>query len=236
VAALLTPLGGPAHRKAESGNEHYRAGELDLALADYTEAQVDAPEAAELHYDIGNVLYRQGDYAGAAEAFERALGSAGPALQPQAAYNLGNAQFQQQEFSKAAESYRRALEAVPADADAKRNLELALRALEQASRSKPESQPGQPESQPKQQQKPPQNEPPQSGPGSPSPAPSPGAGPGASPSGRPEPAGGSAGETAMTPEQAARMLDGVADAERAARQEEAARAARATDAAREKDW
>ena len=32
---------------------------------------VEAPEAPQLYYDIGNVLYRQGDYEGAAEAFTR---------------------------------------------------------------------------------------------------------------------------------------------------------------------
>jgi len=234
VGALLTPLGGPAHRKTEAANEHYLAGELDLALAGYTEAQVAAPEAAELHYDIGNVLYRQADYAGAAEAFERALVSAGPGLQPRVAYNLGNAQFRQQEYSKAAESYRHALESVPGDADAKRNLELALRALEQQSRSKSEPQPSPPE----QANEPKQNEPqdPQQGQGSPAPESSPGAGQGASPSPRPEPTAGGAAETSMTPEQAARLLDGAAEAERAARQQEAERAARAGDPAREKDW
>jgi tetratricopeptide (TPR) repeat protein len=241
LAALLTPLGGPAHRKTESGNDHYLAGDLDLALAQYTEAQVAAPDAAELHYDIGNVLYRQADYAGAAEAYERALATANPALRPFAAYNLGNARFQQKEYSKAAESYRRALEEVPSDADAKRNLELALRALEQQSKSesKPDSNKDkdkdkdkdskQDEQQQQQQQK------------------DDGKGPGPSPSPSAEPQGGDSkpkkpqpsprpGAGQMTPDQAARLLDGAADSERDAKKKEAERLAHGGDAAREKDW
>jgi tetratricopeptide (TPR) repeat protein len=240
AASLLTPLGGPAHRKTEEGTERYLAGELDRALAIYTEAQVAAPDAPELHYDIGNVLYRQGDFAGAAEAYERALVSAGPALKPLAAYNLGNAQFRQEEFSKAAESYRRALEFAPADPDAKRNLEIALRALEQQQKSEPQGRPDadegnqeqqepqsggdkgnpeQQEQQKQQEQKRRENERDQDQ------QQQPGEGEGPSPT-----------DGSMTPEQAARLLDGAADAERAARKEEAERAARVGDRSREKDW
>ena len=226
LASLLTPLGGPAHRKTEQGNEHYLADELDRALAAYTEAQVAAPDAAELHYDIGNVLYRQGDFPGAAEAFERALVSAGPELKPMAAYNLGNAQFRQQEFAKAAESFRRALEHAPGDRDAKRNLELALRALEQ---QPPQGEGPQPEEKedgpPQEQPQPPQpQQEDEKGPqGAPSPSPSASPGPGR-------------GSSPMTPEQATRLLDGAADEERAAKREEAARAARGGERSREKDW
>jgi Ca-activated chloride channel family protein len=231
LAALFESLGGPAHRKTATGNRHYDAGDLERALAAYTEAQVDAPDAAELHYDIGNVLYRQADFEGAVEAFERALASAGPALRADAAFNLGNARYRQKEFAEAVEAYRRALEARPADGDAKRNLELALRALEAQSRQEPEKQDGEQKPEP---QPPPSPAPSDAGQPSPdpSPKPQPSPGGGAGPSPSPRPADGS-----MTPDQAERLLDGAADAEREARQDEAARAAsRAGDARREKDW
>jgi Ca-activated chloride channel family protein len=57
--------------------------------------------------------------------------SAPAELAPHAAYNLGNARYRQQEFQDAVEAYERALREAPEDRDAKRNLELALRALEQ---------------------------------------------------------------------------------------------------------
>ena len=59
LAGVLTLLGGEAHRKTEKGNRLYLNGANEDALRSYTEAQLAAPEAPQLHYDIGNVLYRQ---------------------------------------------------------------------------------------------------------------------------------------------------------------------------------
>ena len=130
LGAVALPFGGGAHRKTEEGNQSYLDGEYDEALRAYTEAQVRAPQAAELYYDIGNVLYRQGDYEGAAEAYTRALLEGQPALQNAAAFNLGNARYHLEQYDDAVSSYERALRLAPQDADAKRNLELALRARE----------------------------------------------------------------------------------------------------------
>jgi len=188
VATALLPLGGSAYRMTERGNEHYSDGRYADALRAYTEAQVDAPETAELYYDIGNVLYRQDDYEGAAEAFTRALDGASPGLVGPAAYNLGNSRFRQQDYQAAVEAFERALLADSTDMDTKRNLELALQALERQRRQQQgedeeEEPPEEPEDQPSPE--PPEGEPPP-----------------------PEP------EAQMTPEQAERMLDGLEEQER----------------------
>lgn len=131
LAGLSTLLGGEAHRRTEKGNRLYLKGQQDPALSEYQKAQASIPEAPQLHYDIGNVLYRQENWAGAAEAYEHALGVAGPELSAAAAYNLGNALFHDEKYDEAVKAYTRALKGAPADGDAKHNLELALRALEQ---------------------------------------------------------------------------------------------------------
>jgi tetratricopeptide (TPR) repeat protein len=131
AAGLSSLVGGEAHRRTESGNAHYRKGENDPAMTDYQKAQAKLPEAPQLHYDIGNVLYRQENWKGAAEAYEQALAAAGPELAPKAAYNLGNALFHDEKYDEAVKAYTRALRSAPTDADAKHNLEMALRALEQ---------------------------------------------------------------------------------------------------------
>src|SRR5262249_43514532 len=80
----------------------------------------------------------------AAEAYERALGAAASDLAPKAAYNLGNALFKDEKYDDAVKAYMRALKAAPKDADAKHNLELALRALQeqkQKQQQKPQQQP-----------------------------------------------------------------------------------------------
>jgi tetratricopeptide (TPR) repeat protein len=232
LAALLSPFGGKAHRMTEDGNRHFELGEFAEALTDYTEAQVVAPESPRLHYDVGNVLYKQGDYEGAAEAFTRALVTAPAGLAPFAAYNLGNSRFQQEEFQAAADSYRRSLETRPDDLDAKRNLELALRALEQQ-----QQQDQQPNESSDQQQ---ENDPQQSG------EPDPAAEPRTSEGGdndSQEPQQGEDPATAeevpdgMTAEQAERLLDSLADEEKKnLEQERQRKAAAARGKRREKDW
>lgn len=192
LSLALLPFGGSAYRKAEQGNRQYLNGLYDDALRAYTEAQVDRPEAAELYYDIGNVLYRQNDFEGSAEAFTRALADASADLVGLAAYNLGNARFRQEDYQAAVEAYQMALVADSTDLDAKRNLELALRALE---RQQQEQQPpGQDEQEPNpQEQEQPEPEEEQQP---------------ENPSEQPEP------EQQMTPEQAERMLDGLEEQER----------------------
>jgi tetratricopeptide (TPR) repeat protein len=131
AAGLSTLLGGEAHRRTEKGNAEYLKKQNDAAMLEYQKAQAVIPEAAQLHYDIGNVLYRQENWAGAAQAYQSALAAAGPDLSQRAAYNLGNALFHDEKYDEAVKAYTRALKGAPADADAKHNLEMALRALEQ---------------------------------------------------------------------------------------------------------
>jgi Ca-activated chloride channel family protein len=218
-AALLTPLGGAAHRKTEKGNELFEQGQFDEALRAYTDAQVDAPDSPELSYNIGNVLYRQGDFQGAAEAFTRALLSGSEQLVPKTAHNLGNARFQQEEYDEALKAYERALRAAPDDLDSKRNLELVLRALQQQEPPPPNDEPGEGEQQPQ-------------------PAPSPRPEPSSEGEDGQEPPPGSPQEPApegMTPEQAAQLLDGAGDQELEALRQERSKSS-APDRTPEKDW
>src|SRR5262249_29824722 len=94
LAGVAALLGGEAHRRPEQGKAEYLKGKNDAALEEYQKAQGVLPNSPQIHYDLGTVLYRQENWAGAAEAYEQALGAAGPDLAPKAAYNLGNALFQ----------------------------------------------------------------------------------------------------------------------------------------------
>ncbi len=210
LAGWLSFLGGPAHRKTEKGNGLYEEGAYEEALRAYTEAQIAAPEAPELHYDIGNVLFRQGNLEASAEAFDRALGSAPQSLAPIAAYNLGNSLYEQGRYDEAARAYVRALRQAPGDRDAKRNLELALRALQQR-----QPRPSQARSGPSEQQPPGDRG---AGAGSP-----------ARPRERSTPG-------QMTAQEAERLLDRLADEERESLERARERRARQLERTREKDW
>ncbi len=61
-ALVVAQLLGPAEdRTTKAGNDAYSEGELDEALKNYTQAQVEHPDALELHYNIGNVQFRKDD-------------------------------------------------------------------------------------------------------------------------------------------------------------------------------
>jgi tetratricopeptide (TPR) repeat protein len=70
-------------------------------------------------FNLGNVLYQGGDYAGAADRYQQAL-QAGP--NPDALYNLGNAQFKLGQVGRAVISYQRARFLKPRDGDIAANL------------------------------------------------------------------------------------------------------------------
>lgn len=215
LAGALGPFGGAAHRRTEEGNRRYEAQEYEDALRAYTEAQVDLPEAPELFYDIGNVLYRQGDLAGAEEAWTRAMSAADRNLLADIAHNLGNAHYQRQAYQEAAEAYRQALAARPEDRETKRNLELALRRLE----AKQQEQQEQQDSEAGDEKDEEQERPPESGPES-----------GQESRGE-EPSG-----DGMTREEAERLLDSLEAEEKKNLKEAEEERAAAAGSGREKDW
>ena len=142
---LLSPVTAPellasARSKNREGNRLYEKKKYDEALKRYTEAQLEAPDAPQLHYNLGNVLFRKGDLEKARDEYRRALASADPGLDPGAIYNLGNTFFTQQEYKDAVAAYQRALRLSPSDPDAKRNLELALLRMKQQQQPKQQPQ------------------------------------------------------------------------------------------------
>jgi Ca-activated chloride channel family protein len=146
---LLVGAAGPSTHVAE-GNRKYTAGDLAGALSDYTAAQIDDPDSPGVRYNLGNVLFRQGEFARAAEEYRQALTSADPELRARARFNLGNARFMAKEYQQAADEFVGVLKERPEDADAKRNLELALAALR---KPPPEKSPNQKPSEDKKDQK-----------------------------------------------------------------------------------
>ena len=231
LAGVSTFLGGEAHRRTEQGNKAYQQGKNDAALESYQKAQTIVPEAPQLHYDLGNVLYRQENWAGAAEAYERALGAAGTDLAPKAAYNLGNALFKDEKYDDAVKAYMRALKAAPRDSDAKHNLELALRALQEQK----QKQQQQKQQQPPKDQKKDQDQQPQSGgdqkqkQGDQKQGAGDDKAKGDKPQPQPKP-----GE--MSREDANKLLDRLNDEEKQNVKKQAARVAKAGERKPEKDW
>jgi tetratricopeptide (TPR) repeat protein len=135
VVILMLPLFGftfldPVAKKNEAGNDLFDKGEYDAALAQYLDAQRNAPSRLELGFNVGDALYKQGKYDEAAQALGRVLESENQSLSAGAYYNLGNTFFRQEKYQEAVGAYKKALMMNPNDQDAKVNLELALEKLQ----------------------------------------------------------------------------------------------------------
>ena len=131
TALVLGQILGPAKEKStREGNERYQEGKLDEALQSYTRAQVDHPEAPELHYDIGNVQYRKGDKEKALEEYKAALGAKNETGR-RASFNSGNVHYAGEKWKEAVTAYSDALRIDPSDVEARQNLEMALQKLEE---------------------------------------------------------------------------------------------------------
>jgi tetratricopeptide (TPR) repeat protein len=122
----------------ERGNRLYREGRYAEAVEAYQAALAAGKTSPELHYNLGTALLRLGRYDDAQQQLGQALSGVDPELRNRALYNLGNRfledaragsdpQVQGKLLDSAIEAYKRALRMRPSDADAKWNLEMALR-------------------------------------------------------------------------------------------------------------
>ncbi|MEO8084292.1 MAG: VWA domain-containing protein [Ardenticatenales bacterium] len=138
--ALILPTTAGCSRQAaldvRAGNTALAAGDDKGALALYSSAAEAAPERPEPAYDQGVARLAGGDFSGARRDLERALIGARGALSAFTWYNLGTAALMAGELDVAVDALSEALRLTPDDAEAKRNLELALAARNAATAEK----------------------------------------------------------------------------------------------------
>ena len=153
MAYSLTGCGEPsASDYVQQGNTLYAEEKYGMALQEYKEAVLLAPDRPEPQINLGNTRYQLGDYLGAIEAPNSVLEDADPATQALIYYNQGNAHFRMNEFDAAIEAYKQTLRRTPDDQDAKYNLELAQKILEQQQQQQQQAGGGEGQPQPEQGQ------------------------------------------------------------------------------------
>lgn len=129
-------------RDTETGNRLYREGEFERAAAEYQRALERGERSPALHYNLGTALLRLGRYEEARQQLELATRAEEPEIRQRAHYNAGNTDLdpaftapateaRREQLQRAVAAYREALRLDPADEDAKWNLELAERLLQQ---------------------------------------------------------------------------------------------------------
>ncbi len=138
--------------QVKEGNRLYAQGRFTEAHEKYLDALRDAPDSPLIRFNDGNALYQTEEYQKALEAYGGAIGSGDRELVSQGWYNLGNALYRQQQLRDALEAYKQSLRADPTDVDAKHNLELVLKQLQQQQQGQEGQQQQQDQRQPEQQQ------------------------------------------------------------------------------------
>jgi Ca-activated chloride channel homolog len=115
-----------------SGNDAYKRGNFAMADSLYGRSLAEAPKFEEALFNQGDALYRQGDFDGAVEKFQKlSTESKDASLKAAAYHNLGNSLLSKEEFGPAAEAYKNALRTDPKDEDSRYNLAYANKMLQQ---------------------------------------------------------------------------------------------------------
>lgn len=117
--------------RTERTIEAYREGDGARAVATSETAHRLAPDDPLTGFNAGTANLSAGRARKASRLLEKAAKDAPAGLAPSAWYNLGNARLAAADPAAAVEAYKQALLRNPDDAEAKHNLEIALREREQ---------------------------------------------------------------------------------------------------------
>lgn len=142
AVCLTLMLVVPCQLKAESlasknkeGNRLFAQGKYEAAEKAYLDAQVKNPGTPEILYNLGNSLIRQKKNEQGMQALRQSIDKGNTEIKKNSWYNTGNALFSMGNFRDSAGAFIEALRLDPGDMDAKHNLELALKKLQQQNRS-----------------------------------------------------------------------------------------------------
>jgi Ca-activated chloride channel homolog len=120
-----------AGSKNKEGNRHFDEGKYEEALKAYLEAQAKEQDRPELLYNVGNTFIRQKKYDQALQSLRQVTSKGDKGLQASSWFNAGNALFETGKFGDSAQAYIQSLRLNPADREAKHNLELALKKMQE---------------------------------------------------------------------------------------------------------
>ncbi len=150
AVAGLRPVGGD---EAMAGREHYLSGDFEQALDKFEEALIQAPEDPLISLALGETLFQLERFEEAGVEFERALDLAEDStLKAEALYNRGTSRLAAGETALAIEDLLSSLQWDQDQPDARHNLEIGLRRLEQEQEQEQQDQQEQGEDEDQQKQ------------------------------------------------------------------------------------
>jgi Ca-activated chloride channel family protein len=120
-------------------DELYEQGRFAEAEKAYARLDMDHPKDSRYRYNRGCAAYQNADYQGAMAALNSvSKRTKDKEMRFRATYNLGNTAFKLGDMESAVQYYKRAILSKPDSEDARYNLELALRKLEEQKKEKTE--------------------------------------------------------------------------------------------------
>ena len=118
-------------KEVRKGNREFRKGDYKNSDIDYRRAVVKDSTSLAAQYNLGNTLYKSGDYAQAASTYEKVKEAASESdYAADWNYNVGNAAASQKNWQAAVDAYKEALLRNPGDLDAKENYIYARKMLQ----------------------------------------------------------------------------------------------------------
>ena len=125
--------------QVRGGNRDYNKGKYHAAEINYRKALDIKPLLNEAEFNLGNSLYMQENYSEAALSYlATAERSSDNKIKASSFYNLGNCLYSAEKYGEAVEAYKESLRKNPTD-EARHNLELAKKMLQQSGQDKQKS-------------------------------------------------------------------------------------------------
>ncbi len=148
-------------KNVRKGNKEYLQQKYADASELYGKALGENPASKEATFNQGNTLYRQKDWAASVEQYQHflTLEQENPAVASEAWHNVGNTMLQQKDLQKSMEAYKMALRLNPEDDEARYNLAVVQKMLQDQEQEQQDQE--QQEDQEQEQQQDPQGDSPQ---------------------------------------------------------------------------
>jgi tetratricopeptide (TPR) repeat protein len=133
LCAVNSAVFSSVYGDVRSGNRDYQKGNYKKAVERYDRAVKKKPGWDIPLFNLGDARYREKNFKEALEDYDKIKGTL---YLSKVNYNRGNIHYAMKDYEKALESYKEALRKSPEDHDAKYNLELVLRKMEEKQKNK----------------------------------------------------------------------------------------------------
>jgi Ca-activated chloride channel family protein len=142
MAAALSGTAQTSDGLIRSGNRYYKKKQLDKSLQQYQAAVKKTPDNPTANYNLGNAQFRKNNFDEAAKSYDASVthSSSDKVMQEKGFYNKGVAMMKQKKLQESIDAWKSALKLDGSDADARENLEKALRELKKQQQQQQQNQ------------------------------------------------------------------------------------------------